>query len=100
MLGAMAVLVLFAVLAIFGFRTARYAPDAFGRLLAASITGWLLLQAAVNISSVVGLLPVTGVTLPLVSFGGSSLVFTMLGLGMLLSVSRAGQPQPSRRSGR
>ena len=99
MLGAMTVLVLFAVLAVFGFRTARYAPDPFGRLLAASITGWLLLQAAINIGSVVGLLPVTGVTLPLVSFGGSSLVFTMLGVGMLLSVSRAAQPGPRRRSG-
>ncbi len=99
MLGAMGVLVLFAILAVFGFRTARLAPDPFGRLLAASITGWLLLQATINIGSVVGLLPVTGVTLPLVSFGGSSLVFTMLGLGMLLSVSRAAQTGPRRRSG-
>jgi cell division protein FtsW len=99
LLGAMTVLLLFAVLAVFGFRTARYAPDPFGRLLAASITGWLLLQATINIGSVVGLLPVTGVTLPLVSFGGSSLVFTMLGAGMLLSVSRAAQPGPRRRSG-
>ena len=98
MLGAMFVLLLFAALAVFGMRTARYAPDPFGRLLAASITGWLLLQAAINIGSVVGLLPVTGVTLPLVSFGGSSLVFTMLGVGMLLSVSRAATPGPQRRA--
>ena len=88
LLGATVVLLLFAALAVGGIRTARFAPDPFGRLLAASITGWLLLQAAINIGSVVGLLPVTGVTLPLVSFGGSSLVFTMLGIGMLLSVSR------------
>ena len=98
MVGAMTVLLLFALLALFGLRTARYAPDPFGRLLAASITGWLLLQATINIGSVVGLLPVTGVTLPLVSFGGTSLVFTMLGLGMLLSVSRAASPGPRRRS--
>ena len=98
LIGAMTVLLLFTLLAVFGLRTARYAPDPFGRLLAASITGWMLLQAAINIGSVVGLLPVTGVTLPLVSFGGSSLVFTMLGLGMLLSVSRASQPGPRRRA--
>ena len=95
--GALFVLLLFAVLAVFGMRTSRYAPDPFGRLLAASITGWLLLQAAINIGSVVGLLPVTGVTLPLVSFGGSSLIFTMLGLGILLSVSRAAGERPQRR---
>ncbi len=98
LVGAMTVLLLFALLAVFGLRTARYAPDPFGRLLAAAITGWLLLQAAINIGSVVGLLPVTGVTLPLVSFGGSSLVFTMLGLGMLLSISRAASPGPRRRA--
>ena len=99
MVGALTVLLLFALLAVFGFKTARLAPDPFGRLLAASITGWLLLQATINIGSVVGLLPVTGVTLPLVSFGGSSLVFTMWGLGMLLSVSRAARPGPRRRAG-
>ena len=97
LLGALFVLLLFAALAVFGLRTARLAPDPFGRLLAAAITGWLLLQATINIGSVVGLLPVTGVTLPLVSFGGSSLVFTMLGLGLLLSVSRAARQRPQRR---
>lgn len=86
--GAMFVLLLFALLAVGGLRTARLAPDPFGRLLAAGITGWLLLQAFINIGSVVGLLPVTGVTLPLVSFGGSSLVFTMAGYGLLLSIAR------------
>ena len=99
LLGAMFVLLLFGALAVGGLRTARYAPDPFGRLLATGLTGWLLLQAAINIGSVVGLLPVTGVTLPLVSFGGSSLVFTMLGLGMLLSISRAAHHGPQRRGG-
>ena len=88
LLGAIFVLLLFVSLAVTGIRTARLAPDPFGRLLAVSLTGWLLLQAAINIGSVVGLLPVTGVTLPLVSFGGSSLVFTMLGVGVIMSVSR------------
>jgi cell division protein FtsW len=92
LVGALFVLSLFAALAVAGIRTARRAPDPFGRLLAAAITGWLLLQAAINMGSVVGLLPVTGVTLPLVSFGGSSLVITMLALGMLMSIARAGTP--------
>ncbi|HWH31291.1 MAG TPA: putative lipid II flippase FtsW, partial [Egibacteraceae bacterium] len=83
LLGALFVLTLFLALAVAGVRTARLAADPFGRLLAGAITGWLVLQAGMNMGSVVGLLPVTGVTLPMVSFGGSSLVFTMLGLGIL-----------------
>jgi cell division protein FtsW len=92
LIGAMFVLLLFVALAIAGIRTARRAPDPFGRLLATALTGWLLLQAAMNMGSVVGLLPVTGVTLPLLSFGGSSLVVTMVALGILLSIARAGRP--------
>jgi cell division protein FtsW len=96
LIGALFVLLLFVGLAIGGIRTARRAPEPFGRLLATGITGWLLLQASMNMGSVVGLLPVTGVTLPLVSFGGSSLVVTMLALGVLLSISRAGRRSPTR----
>jgi cell division protein FtsW len=91
LVGAMFVLLLFVALAIGGIRTAKRAPDPFGRLLAAAITGWLLMQGSMNMGSVVGLLPVTGVTLPLVSFGGSSLVVTMLALGILLSIARHGR---------
>jgi cell division protein FtsW len=86
--GALLVLVAFAVLAWVGVRVALRAPDPYGRLLAAGITAWIVAQAAVNISSVVGVLPVTGVTLPLVSFGGSSLVVTMAGVGMLVAIAR------------
>jgi len=93
--GALFVLGLYVVLGITGVRIARRAPDPFGRLLAAGITSWLLLQATINVGSVVGLFPVTGVTLPLVSFGGSSLVFTMIGLGVLMSIARAGR-EPGR----
>jgi cell division protein FtsW len=97
LIGALTVLALFVALAIGGVRAARRAPDPFGRLLASAITGWLLLQATINIGSVVGLIPVTGVTLPLVSYGGSSLVITMLGLGILLSIARAGRsPEEAR----
>ncbi|MBA2318085.1 MAG: putative lipid II flippase FtsW [Euzebyales bacterium] len=91
LVGACFVLALFCSLAVGGIRTARKAPDVFGRLLATAITGWLLLQGAMNMGSVVGLVPVTGVTLPLVSFGGSSLVVTMAGVGILLSIARAGR---------
>lgn len=88
MIGAMLVLATFLGLTYVGVRVASRAPDTYGRLLAAGITAWLALQAAINISSVVGVLPVTGVTLPLVSFGGSSLVITMAGIGMLIGIAR------------
>jgi cell division protein FtsW len=96
LIGALIVLLLFVLLAVAGIRTARRAADPFGRLLATAITGWLLLQAGMNMGSVVGLLPVTGVTLPLISFGGTSLLFTMLALGILMSISRHQRPAPER----
>ena len=95
LVGALFVLGLFAALAVIGVRIARRAPDPFGRLLAIAITGWLLAQAAMNMGSVVGLLPVTGVTLPLVSFGGSSLVVTLSALGILASVARHSRAAPA-----
>ncbi|MEE8602315.1 putative lipid II flippase FtsW [Euzebya tangerina] len=88
LVGGIGVLIAFLVLTLLGCRIASRAPDAFGRMLAAAITVWLALQAAINISSVVGVLPVTGVTLPLVSFGGSSLVITMAGIGVLVAIAR------------
>ena len=92
LVGAFVTLLLYVALAIGGIRTARAASDPFGRLFATGITGWLLMQATINIGSVVGLLPVTGVTLPLVSVGGSSLVVTMTAVGLLLSVARTARP--------
>jgi cell division protein FtsW len=87
-LGAVAVIGLFALLAYRGFRVALAAPDTFGGLLAAGITAWLCLQAFVNIGVVVTLLPVTGITLPFVSAGGTSLIVSLVAAGILLSVSR------------
>lgn len=96
LLGALGVLLLYLAIAIAGQRTARYAADPFGRLLAVGVTAWILLQASMNIASVVGLIPVTGVTLPLVSVGGTSLVVTMTGLGLLIAVARtARRPAPA-----
>ena len=88
LVGTLAVIGLFLTFAALGVRTARRAPDRFGMLLAAGITAWVVAQAAVNIGGVVGLLPVSGVPLPFVSFGGSALVFTMLAAGVLANVAR------------
>ncbi len=90
--GSLLVLGLYVAFAVGGIRTARAAPDAFGKLMAVAVTGWILMQATMNIGSVVGLLPVTGVTLPLVSVGGSSLVITMTGIGLLLAIARSARP--------
>jgi cell division protein FtsW len=73
-----------------GIRTAARSTDLFGMLLAVGITTWIILQAFVNIGAVVGALPITGVPLPFVSAGGSSLIFTMAGVGVLLSVANRG----------
>jgi cell division protein FtsW len=88
LVGSLFVVGLFAVLALVGVRIACRAPDRFGALVAAGITSWLVAQAVINIGAVVGLLPVTGVPLPYVSFGGSSLVLALLGAGMLGNVAR------------
>jgi cell division protein FtsW len=97
LIGAVAVLVLFGLLVYAGMRIAVRAPDAFGRLLAAGITGWFGIQALTNLGAVTGLLPITGVPLPFVSFGGSSLVVSLAGVGILLSIAR-GRPRPRRRA--
>jgi cell division protein FtsW len=88
LLGTLLVIGLFAAFAVLGVRTALKAPDRFGALLAAGITAWVVGQALINIGAVIGVLPVTGVPLPFVSFGGSSLVITMAAAGMLLNIAR------------
>jgi cell division protein FtsW len=88
LIGCLLVLALFAAFGLVGFRVARSAPDRFGTLLAAGVTAWIVGQAAINLGAVVGLLPVSGITLPFLSAGGSSLVITMLGAGILANVAR------------
>lgn len=85
---AILVVLAFLVLGIFGLSTAVHAPDRFGQLLAAGITSWILTQAFVNIGAVLGVLPITGVPLPFVSYGGSSMVLTLTAFGILLNVAR------------
>ena len=94
--GSLTVLLLFAAFVYLGVRAALRAPDRFGLLLAGGVTAWVLGQAVINIGAVVGLLPITGVPLPFVSSGGSSLVPMMAGLGMLLNVTRQGRPKRRR----
>jgi cell division protein FtsW len=88
LIGAGLVIFLFLVIGYQGVRTALSAPDTFGGLLAAGITAWICIQAFVNIGVVVSLLPVTGITLPFISAGGSSLIISFAAVGILLSVSR------------
>jgi cell division protein FtsW len=88
MVGAIVVITLFLLLAYSGVRVALSAPDTFGALLAAGITAWLCLQAFINIGVVVALLPITGITLPFISAGGSSLIISFAAVGILLSISR------------
>ena len=89
--GTLSVLMLFVFFLYLGARVARKAPDRFGFLLAGGITGWIGLQAVINMAAVAGLVPITGVPLPLISFGGSSLVFTMGAIGIMLSIAQRGR---------
>ncbi len=88
LVGALVVLGLFASIGVLGFRISDHAPDMFGSLLAAGITTWFMIQVLVNIGGVVGLLPITGVTLPFLSFGGSSLLANSVAMGILLNIGR------------
>jgi cell division protein FtsW len=88
LIGTLCVGLLYGCLAFAGLRIARRVSDTFMRLAAAAITAWIVVQAMVNISAVLGLLPITGVPLPLISAGLSSLLATMAAIGMLLAFAR------------
>jgi cell division protein FtsW len=88
LVGTLCVTALYGGLAFAGLRVARRAPDTFSRLLSAAITAWIVVQALVNIGAVIGVLPISGVPLPLVSRGMSSVLVTMVGLGILMSFAR------------
>ena len=87
-LGCLAVIVLFVLLTYRGFKIALGAPDAFSALLACGITCWLAFQALINVAVMTGLIPFTGIALPFISSGGSAMVASLFGVGLLLSVSR------------
>jgi cell division protein FtsW len=100
LIGCFLVIALFVAFGVLGTRAALRAPDRFGALIAAGVTMWVVGQAVVNIGAVVGLLPVTGIPLPFVSFGGSALLTTMLASGMLVNVARQGRAAPARPAAR
>ncbi|MEO8285936.1 MAG: putative lipid II flippase FtsW [Chloroflexota bacterium] len=87
-LGAVLMITLFLVIAWRGFRVAQMAPDGFSSLMATGITAWIAAQAMINIGAVSGAIPFTGVPLPFVSYGGSSLVITLTAVGLLLNISK------------
>jgi cell division protein FtsW len=99
LIGCLVVLGLFAFLAYRGFRVAMHAPDMFGTLLASGITCTLIVQALLNVAVVTATAPATGIPLPFISYGGSSLVVSLASIGLLLSVSRGVPgPEPTSRS--
>ncbi|KQX76133.1 MULTISPECIES: putative lipid II flippase FtsW [Aeromicrobium] len=118
LLGTLVVLVLFIVLGFAGMRIAMRTREPFVRYAASGITIWLLIQAIINIGMVLGMLPVIGIPLPLISYGGSSLLVTLVSLGILLNCAttepgakralaagranrkRAAAPHPVRVAGR
>lgn len=97
--GSVLMIGLFAFLAYLGVRTAHRAPDRYGLLVASGITIWLALQALINIGAVTASLPITGVPLPLVSFGGTSLLISLIAMGILTNIAYQGAtPTKSRRA--
>jgi cell division protein FtsW len=105
--GALLVLALLGAFLWLGIRAAMQSADSFGALLAIGLVAWVAAETLINVGAVVGLLPVTGIPLPFISFGGSSLVITMAAAGLLINVARRGETGPpftaihptSRRSG-
>jgi cell division protein FtsW len=92
LVGSTVILACFCIIAWRGLRTAMRAPDRFGAFLALGLTTMVSVQAFFNISVVLGLLPTKGIPLPFVSFGGSSLLVSMIGMGILLNVSQHASP--------
>lgn len=86
--GAVAVMSLYIFLIWRGFRIAKRAPDLFGKLLASGVAALVGIQTSLNLAAMVSLIPLTGVPLPLISYGGSSLVILLTGIGILLNISR------------
>ncbi|MCX6761157.1 MAG: putative peptidoglycan glycosyltransferase FtsW [Candidatus Nealsonbacteria bacterium] len=89
--GAIFLIVLFLLFAFLGFRVAKRSQDDFSRLAALGITFWIIIQAFVNIGAMIGLLPLTGIPLPFIGYGGSALALELIGMGILLNISKNSQ---------
>lgn len=102
-IGTVFIVLIYCFIFIRGIRIAQYAPDRFSMLVASGISAWFAAQTLVNMMVVTGLFPLTGITLPLLSFGGSSLLITLISLGILLKISTLTESTyetPSRRRGK
>src|SRR5260221_8912771 len=98
LVGCALIIGLFVLLLVRGFRIARNAPDSFGALLAAGLTVSLVVEGLFNIAVMASVVPLVGVPLPFISFGGSSLIASMASVGLLISISRAaGKVKPATR---
>lgn len=88
MIGALILVSLFILLAMRGLKIAKKAPDMFGTLVATGITMWIVIQSFINIGANIALIPLTGIPLPFISYGGTSLVFLMSSIGIMLNISK------------
>jgi len=88
LLGASFVVILFIAFAFRGLKIAKNAPDDFGKIVAVGIVSWVIAQAFVNISAIIAIIPLTGIPLPFISYGGTSFVFLMVAMGILLNISK------------
>ena len=100
LIGALCVLFLLGAFAWFGLRAAARAGDRFGGLLAVALVAWISAETVINVGAVIGVLPVTGIPLPFISFGGSSLVITMAAAGILVNIARHERELPAHRDPR
>jgi cell division protein FtsW len=96
LIGGLTVIALFIALAAAGWVVANRAPDGFGRMVATGITVWLSFQALVNIGGVLGVLPITGIALPFVSFGSTALAVSMGAIGILVNIAQSGVDTTAR----
>ncbi len=92
--GALVVVLSFLAIGVFGLQVAARAGSTFASCIAVGVTAWIVLQAFVNIGAVIGLLPITGVPLPFMSYGGTSMVVSLAAVGLLLNVARHPAPEP------
>ena len=97
LVGTLSVVLAFVLLGWRGIRAALRAPDAYGALLAGGITAWICIQAFINMAAVTGVIPTTGIPLPFISYGGTSLAMTLVGVGILCNVSAQGRRQGATR---
>lgn len=88
LVGSLAIIGLFGVLVYRGLTVARNAPDMFSRLMATGISLWMLFQAVINIGAMLSLVPLTGIPLPFISYGGTSLILSLVAMGILLNISK------------